>query len=296
MQTETRPAPPATAPPARDDDFNPEVHVYEPHKVGLPPLRPYVRELWRRREFAIELSRTRLRAAHFNTAFGQLWMILNPLLLGAVYFVLVDIIRGGERPAGFFAHLMAGIFAYYLVSDAVRLGAKSVTGGGKLILNTAFPRALLPLSSVLTSFMRFLPTIPVYIVIHVVSGRPLDVETLWAIPILLELVVFAFGVSMLVAAAQVYFRDLNNFLPYLLRVWLYASPVLYYADEVPDKYRFLVDVNPLGSMLGAWSDALNLGVTPSAEWLLLGAAWAVVAFFGGALFFISREREFAVRL
>jgi teichoic acid transport system permease protein len=223
-------------------------------------------------------------------------MILNPLLLGAVYFVLVDIIRGGERPPGFFAHLLAGIFAYYLVSDAVRLGAKSVTGGGKLILNTAFPRALLPLSSVLTSFMRFVPTIPVYLVIHLVAGRPVGPEMLWAIPIVAMLIVFAFGVSMLVAAAQVYFRDLNNFLPYLLRVWLYASPILYYADEVPDKYRFLIDVNPLGPMLAALDEALNQGQTPSTEWLLLSLAWALVAFVVGALFFISREREFAVRL
>jgi teichoic acid transport system permease protein len=295
MQTETRPAPPATAPPARDDDFIPEVHVYEPHKVGLPPLRPYVRELWRRREFAVELSRTRLRAAHFNTVFGQLWMILNPLLLGAVYFVLVDIIRRGNRPQDFFAHLLAGIFAYYLVSDAVRLGAKSVTGGGRLILNTAFPRALLPLSSVMTSFTRFLPTIPVYAVIHIASGRPIDVNLLWSIPVLVELTVFAFGVSMLVAAAQVYFRDLNNFLPYLLRVWLYASPVLYYADDVPDRYRWLLDVNPLGPMLAAWSEALA-GQMPQTEWLLIGLAWSVGAFVVGALFFISREREFAVRL
>src|ERR671935_1582291 len=105
----------ATAPARADDEFNPETHVYEPHRVGLPPLRPYVRELWRRREFAFELSRTRLRAQHFDTTFGQLWLILNPLLLAGVYFVLVDIIGRGSRGLTFFAHLMAGLFAYYFV-------------------------------------------------------------------------------------------------------------------------------------------------------------------------------------
>ena len=77
-----------------------ERHVYEPHRVGLPPLRPYVRELWRRREFAFELARTKLRAQHFDTAFGQLWLVLNPLLLGGVYFLLVDILRRGSQRAG----------------------------------------------------------------------------------------------------------------------------------------------------------------------------------------------------
>ena len=69
---------------------------------------------------------------------------------------------------------------------------------------------------------------------------------------------------MLVAAAQVYFRDLSNFLPYVLRIWLYVSPVLYYADEVPDRYKWILDVNPLGGLLTAWSDVLNAGQAPQA--------------------------------
>ena len=78
-----------------EDEFTAERHVYEPHKIGLPPLGPYIRELWRRRDFAREMARTTLQAQHFNTAFGQLWLVLNPLLLAGVYFVLVDILRGG---------------------------------------------------------------------------------------------------------------------------------------------------------------------------------------------------------
>src|SRR5215218_8087957 len=96
----------------REDEFTGVRHVYEPHAAGLPPLRSYVRELWRRREFALELSRTRLRAQHFNTAFGQLWLVLNPLLLAGVYFVLVDILRPRSGGLTFFAHLMACLFAY----------------------------------------------------------------------------------------------------------------------------------------------------------------------------------------
>ena len=136
----------------REDEFTSERHVYEPHRVGLPPIGSYVRELWRRREFAMEMARTNLRAQHFNTVFGQLWLVINPVLLACVYFVLVDILRPREGGMDFFAHLMAALFAYYFVSDAVRQAVKSVTSGGRLILNTAFPRALLPLSSVLTSF------------------------------------------------------------------------------------------------------------------------------------------------
>ena len=158
---------------AEENEFTSERHVYEPHKIGLPPLGPYVRELWRRREFAREMSRTNLRAQHFNTVFGQLWLVLNPLMLAGVYFLLVYILRGsGSRGVDFFAHLLAGLFAYYFISDSIRLSVKSVTGGGRLILNTAFPRALLPLSSVITAFLRFLPTLVIYIPVHIIAGLP----------------------------------------------------------------------------------------------------------------------------
>ncbi len=298
MSTETPAAPQSQAldPRGREDEFTSEVHVYQPHRVGLPPLRSYARELWRRRQFALELSRTNLRAQHYKTVFGQLWLVINPVLLALVYFVLVDILRSGSRGSGFFAHLMAGLFAFYFVHNAVTQGAKSVVSGGRLILNSAFPRTLLPLSSVLTAFLRFLPTFAVYVPVHLAVGLPVGPHLLWVLPIVALLVVFAAGLSMLVAAAQVYFRDLASFLPYVLRVWLYVSPVLYFADEVPERYRALLVLNPLGPLLEAWSDVLNRGEAPDTALLALGLAWALALFVGGALFFVSREREFAVRL
>jgi teichoic acid transport system permease protein len=291
-------APEAGAPSrdAIDDEFNPELNVYVPHRVGLPKLGPYVRELWRRREFAFELSRTKLRSQHYDTAFGQLWLVLNPMLLAMVYFVLVDILRHGHRPPGFFAHLVAGIFAYYFVSGAVREGVKSVVGGGKLVLNTAFPRALLPLSTVITAAKRFVPTLIIYIPIHLLSGLPVGINLLWLFPIWLLLAFISAGLSMFVAALQVYFRDVKSFLPYVLRVWLYASPVLYYAAEVPNHWTWLIKANPIGSLLAAWSAVLQRDVPAPPVDLAFGAAWALVLFVGGALFFISRERDFAVRL
>jgi teichoic acid transport system permease protein len=285
-----------TQPHHRENDFAEEHHVYEPHLVGLPPLLPYIKEAWRRRSFSIELSRTKLRAQHFNTVFGQLWLVLNPLLLAGVYFVLVDILRGGSSRPGFFAHLVAGIFAYHLVSDAVRDGTKSVVTGGRLILNSAFPRVLLPLASVVSATKRFVPTMVIYVPIHFAAGLSVGAVTLWVIPLLGLLLVMASGLAMIVGALQVYFRDLKNLMPYLLRVWLFASPVLYFADEMPQKYRFLLDVNPLGQLLSAWSDVLNLGRAPSTHELVVAAAWAFGLLIVGFVFFVSREREFAVRL
>jgi ABC-type polysaccharide/polyol phosphate export permease len=276
--------------------FAADVQVYEPHRAGLPPLGGYVSELWGRREFAFELARTNLRVQHYNTALGQLWIILNPLLLGLVYFALVEIIgRAGGR-ISVLAHILLCLFAFRLVSSSVGQGARSVVGGGKLILNTAFPRSLLPLTAVMTSFMLFLPTLLVYAVVHGIAGLPVTPEILWAIPIIAMLVVFAAGMAMLVATVQVYFRDLTNFLPYATRIWLYSSPILYLAAQVPDNLKPILYVNPMYPPLTSLTDAVNFGVGPPPVLLLASLGWAVGAFFVGALFFISREREFAVRL
>jgi ABC-type polysaccharide/polyol phosphate export permease len=283
-------------PSRRQDDFTSTRHVYEPHRVGLPPMRSYLRELWRRRQFALEMSRTTLRAQHFKSVLGQFWLVLNPLLLTLVYFLLVDILRSGNRGPEFFAHLMAGLFAFHFYAMAVNQGARSVVGGGRLILNTAFPRTLLPISSVMTAFMRFLPTIVVYAVMHAIAGLPVGPETLYVIPIIATIAIFATGMAMLASAAQVYFRDIKNFLPYLMRIWMYGSPVLYYYDEVPEHLRWIIDLNPLTPMLASLSRVLNFGLAPRPGMMLWGAAWAVGMLVFGSLLFISREREFAVRL
>jgi teichoic acid transport system permease protein len=306
MSTETRDGAPASPPPAaapgrsrrgrREDEFSGEYHVYEPHRIGLPPLRPYLRTLMQRREFAYELSRTNLRAQHFNTVFGQFWLVINPLLLALIYFVLVDILQRGSRGTDFFAHLMAGLFAFTMVNQAVTQGAKSVTSGGRLILNTAFPRMLLPFASVLTATLRFLPTTVVYAAVHVAAGLPVGWHLLWVPVLFVLLLVFTTGATSLIAAATVYFRDISSFLPYVMRIWLYASPVLYYIEDVPRRFHLITDLNPLAPILGAWGDVLTRGEAPSAGRLALAVAWSAVVFVVGVLFFISREREFAVRL
>jgi teichoic acid transport system permease protein len=272
-------------------------HVYEPHKAGLPPVRSYFRELWNRREFAWELARTDMRAQHLDTTFGRLWLVLNPLLLAAVYFLLVDIVRGSQhRPAHYLAHLIAGIFVYYYVSGAVRQGARIVMKGSRLVLNTAFPRILLPVSSVTENFLRFLPTMGIFVIVDLISHLPINWHLLFVIPLVLLFTGVAAGLTMFVSALQVYFRDLVQFLPYMLRMWLYLSPVLYYTEKIPHKYHVLVWINPIGALLTAWSDCLIKGEIPSLFLFGVGTFWAVLLLVVGGLFFMSRERDFAVRL
>lgn len=272
------------------------VQVFEPHRAGLPPLRTYIVEFWRRREFAAELSRSTMQAAHSTTFFGRLWLVINPLLLAGVYFLLVFILSGANRGADYFTHLVGSLFAFYFVQGSMAGGVKSVVGGGRLILNTAFPRLLMPFTATWTSFLRFYPTMIVFAVIFFLAGLRPNWVTLLAIPALLLLVIFALGLSALMAALQVYFRDTSSFLPYFTRMWLYISPIIYFAEDVPSQLAPFMPANPLYSLLGVWGDVLVRGELPPAWMWIAASAWAIVTFVGGSLFFMSRERDFAVRL
>jgi teichoic acid transport system permease protein len=291
---------------AAQDEYLGEHHVYEPHRAGLPPLVPYVRELWRRRGFAFELARTTMHAQNTDTVFGQLWLVINPLLLSAVYYLLTVIIGGGsqQRDGGlFFATLTSGLFLYYYITGAMSSGTSAVTQGGRLILNTSFPKMLLTMSTTYTAFRRYLPTLLVYAVIHYFTVHSLTWNVLWLGPILLMATLMGQGLANLFATLQVYFRDTNSFLPYVIRIWLYVSPVLWTVplpgQEVHRLQHAVIDygwVNPLFGPLASQGQALVEGRTPDLKFMLYALVWSLVIFVGGSLVFMSRERDFAVRL
>lgn len=280
-----------------DDYFAGTHHVYQPFRAGLPPLRPYFRELWNRREFAIEASRATMRASQANTALGQLWNVVNPLLLAAVYYVLVYILSSGaSKGPTYFAHLLCGLFIFYFVANSMTGGAGSVIKAGKMIMNTAFPRVLLPLSAVRTALTRFLPTLVVLLVALMIGPVKLSPVVLLAVPWFAFLLLFAAGMAMLLATLQVYFRDTTSFLPYINRIWLYTSPVLWFPEQVPHQLRALEVLNPLYSLVGGWSQIIiEHEIPPTAMWLA-ASAWSLGAVLVGAFVFLSRERDFAVRL
>lgn len=271
------------------------LQVHEPFRAGLPKLGRYWKSLWARRTFIGEYSKSELREQHFDSVFGQLWLILNPLLLSGVYFILIVII-GGSSNSSRYAHLTATLFLFYLVSNSLTAGVKSVTAGQRLILNTAFPRIMLPISALVIAVVKFLPTLVIFMLIKGVIGSPFTWQMLWAIPVLFITIFLALALAILISCINVYFRDIANFLPYLTRTLLYLSPILYEPAAIKDSLRALEIFNPLFPLLDAWSMAIVHGQAPHSSSLLQGLAWAFGIFIIGTYFFLSREREFAVRL
>ena len=272
-----------------------QVTIYEPFRAGLPPLRAYFRQLWSRRTFIAEFSRAELREQNFDSVFGQLWLVLNPLLLSGVYFLLIYIIRGSSDSTRY-AHLTACLFLFYLIGNSLSGGVKSITSGQRLIMNTAFPRVMLPISATVVALFKFIPTLAVFFVLRIALGLPYSWQMLWGVPILLIALLMGLGMAITISCINVYFRDIANFLPYIIRSLLYLSPILFEVSALSPRLKKFEMFNPLFSLLDSWSKAVVHASAPDMHSLLQSLIWAVVIFLFGTYFFLSRERDFAVRL
>lgn len=271
--------------------------VHEATRRRVPPLGPYLKQLWQRRKFALHLARSELKARHYDTLFGQLWSLLNPLFLAGVYYLVFGVIFGGDRGnPQYLAILLSGLFAFYYTRNSLAFGAKSITGGGGLILNSSFPRAMLPLSAVLSALISYVPMLIVYAAFHLLAGYPAGPSLLYVPVVIAIQTVLNLGLAMGFAALTVYFRDTSSFIPYFLRIWLYVSPIVYTVEQAPESVRPFLALNPLYPLFQTWHAILIDGVVPGAPVFLYAAAWALAVFCLGGWFFLSREREFAVRL
>jgi len=268
----------------------------------LPPIGPYLSDTLSHLQFAYQKARLDLRAAHKDTWFGRLWNVLNPLLLGMVYWLLVVVIFGsgddifGREGLRTLTQILGGLFLYGLPSASLALGSKSIVSGGSFVLNTRLPRMLLPIGSVISAFLSFAPSMIIYVVFHLAAGYEIGFHLLWTVPLVAILVVTALGLSMVVATLNVYFRDVASFLPYVTRIWLYLTPIIYLYQNVPAALDWALYINPIGTLFASWQQVLFEGRSPDLIFVAASIGWALGSLVVGALMFMRREREFAVRI
>jgi teichoic acid transport system permease protein len=267
---------------------------------NLSAARTYISDLWNRREFAWYLAMGNLKARNASTTLGLFWWVLNPLLLGGVYFIVFGLLFDrGETESGlpFLAYLLSGMFPFFFTQSAMKGGVNSIVTNTRLLANLNFPRLILPLASLTESFIGFLTSLGVYfLVVGPVTGVWPTASIIWLIPAVLVHLVFNFGLSTIVARIAVPFRDLNNLVPYFTRLWLYLSPVIYepsFLDNQEPWIQRAFELNPLFPLLGIYRYALA-GVPIDAPAALLSASlWAVAVAAIGITAFVSYEGKMA---
>ena len=275
-----------------------EIRIIRPFRAGMPNLRQYFIDIRNRKEFVLELSRAERAEEHLDTVFGQLWSVVSPLLSSVVFYLFIFVVQGGHQGTEYFLHLLAGIFIFELVTTAGNRGATSIVRAGALLNNTSFPRVILPLSDILTAFRVFLPAMFIYFIFHLALGGTIYLASLQALLALTLLVMFASGLAMFASTAQVYFRDTQALMPFILRLTMFISPVLYFPEQAKALFdgRLLTIFNPLFCMIQIYSGSIVRGDTFDGWNWFMAIFWATVSLIGGFWFLVSREVEFAARI
>ena len=174
----------------------------------------------------------RIEGSQPGHVFGQAWNIMNPILLGLVYYLLLTFLQEGSSCPRSDREAARRVFFAFYFSGVVSRWATSVTSGSGPLLNTSFPTMLLPLSSVVSSLFSHASALSVYGVFHVLSGQYLGVNLMYLPLIFFLQLLISTGLALVFATATVYFRDTSRFLPYVLRIWMYLSPVIFLKDRI----------------------------------------------------------------
>jgi teichoic acid transport system permease protein len=218
-----------------------------------------------------------LKARNASTTLGLFWWVLNPLLLGAIYWFVFGILLGLARDLG---NLLSGLFVFYFTSTSITGGANSIIANSRLLVNLSFPRLIMPVVSVTEAAVGFLVSIPVlYVILGPTQGTWPGIELLWLLPIIFVLhTVFNLGLASLAARLAVPFRDINNLLPYVIRLWMYLSPIIYtlafVQERAPEPWKSLYNLNPMVPILSVYRTAL-LGLPLDTTMLAMAAAWSI---------------------
>lgn len=260
-----------------------------------PSFGEYVRKLWDRRWFVIELATARAYERNQDNYLGQLWAILSPLLLAGSYFLIFGLLLKTDRGVdNFIGFLTSGIFIFMFVASTTTSGAKSITSNQGLVRNIRFPRAALPISVTLSEFLTLLPAMVVLLVILLGTGERFGWR-LALLPIaLLLLFVFCAGVALLAARTVAGWRDAANFIPVTVRLLRYVSGVFFSIEAYAGRgwIGMIMQYQPIAVYLELVRSCLLHETTPDPLTWWFGVGWALLFLCGGMLLFRRAEQTY----
>lgn len=257
-------------------------------------LGPYLADLAARRHYIWQVSVSELRARHMDTALGNLWHLLNPLLQITVYYLIFGVMLGTDRGTeNFIAFLTVGVFAYGFTQRATMAGARSLTRNSGLIRLISFPRALLPITATLTEALASINVLAVTMAVVVVTGEQPSATWLLVVPIYVAQYVLTTGFALIAARAANHVADITQLLPFIFRLGFYASGVLFNVNAYVDNngYRLLFELNPMYCFIELYRDVL-LGYAVSWGIIISAACWTIGASVVGFLWFRAGEESY----
>ncbi|MFG6119272.1 ABC transporter permease [Thalassobacillus sp. B23F22_16] len=225
-------------------------------------MKTYLQEMLKRKDLLIYLVKSGLKAEHRNSYLGYFWWLLDPLLNVLVYYFLVVIIlgRGGENYPLF---LVIGLVAWRAISSTINTSAKSITRYSSIINQVYLPKSLFPLSFTLTQLFNFAFGLVVVAAFLAIYGVMPGWQVVYLPLIVLVQTVFLLGVGMILGYMTVFVRDIDNLLSYVIRIFFYASPIIWEGGRLPPEYSWAVDYNPIAIIVESYRAVLMHQTNPA---------------------------------
>jgi teichoic acid transport system permease protein len=266
----------------------------------LPSLPQYSRQLWAYRHFIASYANAKVTSSLGKTRLGMFWQVLTPLINAAVYYVIFGVILNTKHGVeNFVPYLCTGVFIFGFTQSVVQAGVQAVTGTLGLIRALHFPRASLPLAITMVEVRNMLASMAVLIAIVLGFGEPITWEWVLIVPIFALQAVFNAGLALAAARLGSKVADFKQLVPFIMRMWLYGSAVLYpvtrFSDHLSGWQLRVVEANPLlvfiDLMRHALMEDVPLANSPTVMWLQ-AVIWTVVVGIGGYVYFWRGEKGY----
>lgn len=253
--------------------------------------------VWRYRELLGHLTVRSIRAQYKQSFLGYIWLFANPLAQAfTLTFVFSTLLRTPSQGVSFPIFLFAGLLPWLFFANSVITATESVAGSANLVSSVYFPRELLVVAGVLSRLADLLAGCCIMVVLLLINGQSVETTALWMPLIFVFHFLFTVGVSLPLAALNLFFHDVRFLVGVGLNLWFFFSPVMYPTDIVPEKYRFIYDLNPLARFITSYRGYLFEGEGPAAANIMVGILMAVGTLAIGYFIFKKLEPAFADRI
>lgn len=256
--------------------------------------RKALAEFWRYHELLYFFAWRDIKVRYRQAAFGATWAVIQPLLTMIIFtliFSKVGHIQTGRIPYPIFVY--CGLLPWTYVSGVLSIASASLVSNEPLLTKVYFPRAFLPAGSVLAGLLDFvigsILLVGLMLYYHVRVGW-----TLLLVPlVVLAMVLLTTGVSMIAAALNVRYRDVKYALPFLIQVWMYATPIVYPMSVVPQRFRPILALNPCSGIVNGLRACLFQDSPFNFGLVGISLLAAIATFVLGAFYFRMAEKSFA---
>ncbi|SDZ55613.1 lipopolysaccharide transport system permease protein/teichoic acid transport system permease protein [Evansella caseinilytica] len=220
-------------------------------------MREYIKEMLKRKDLLIYLVKSGLKAEHRNSYLGYFWWLLDPLLNMVVYYFLVVVILGrySEEPT-YPVYLAIGLIAWRWMNTTVNTSSRAIVKYSSIINQVYLPKSLFPLATAATQMFNFAFGLIVIAIFLVAFGVIPGWQVIFLPVIIFIQMLFLIAVSLFVSYICVFVRDIDNILTHILRMFFYASPIIWIGSRLPERFDWVVAMNPVAVLLDSYRAVL----------------------------------------